>query len=124
MRFRRGATLDAGQVSDRRGMSTGTIGGVAGGGGVIGLVIVVLVMLMNGGGGNQFAIGGTEGGDLTAECRTGEDANQSQDCRVVGVVNSVQTYWDGTVQNYRDADTVLFAGQTSTGCGSPSGRCC
>jgi predicted metalloprotease len=118
MRFRRGATLDAGQVSDRRGMSTGAIGGVAGGGGVIGLVIVVLFALMNGGGGGPLSIGGTEGGNLTAECRTGEDANQSQDCRVVGVVNSVQKYWDGAVQNYRDADTVLFSGQTSTGCGS------
>jgi predicted metalloprotease len=120
MRFRRGATLDAGQVRDQRGFSPGAIGGVAGGGGIIGLVLVVLFALMNGGGGgNGFNMGGSSG-DLTNECRTGEDANQSQDCRVVGVVNSVQSYWSETVQGYRKAPTTLFSGQTSTGCGVAS----
>jgi predicted metalloprotease len=120
MRFRRGATLDAGQVRDQRGFSPGAIGGVAGGGGIIGLVLVVLFALMNGGGGgNGFNMGGSTG-DLTNECRTGEDANQSQDCRVVGVVNSVQSYWSEPVQGYRKAPTTLFSGQTSTGCGVAS----
>jgi predicted metalloprotease len=121
MRFRRGATLDTGQVRDQRGFSPGAIGGVAGGGGIIGLVLVVLFALMNGGGGSGLNLGSASSGsngDLANECRTGEDANQHQDCRVVGVVNSVQSYWGDTVQGYRKAPTTLFSGQTSTGCGT------
>ena len=59
-------------------------------------------------------------GDLAAECQTGVDANQSQDCRVVGVVNSVQEYWRDTVNGYREAPTTLFTGQVQTGCGYAS----
>jgi predicted metalloprotease len=121
MRFRRGARLDTGQVRDTRGTRFGPVGGIpglAGGGGIVGLIVVVLVMFLNsGGGGGGLAIGGQEGGDLAENCQTGEDANQRQDCRIVGVVNSVQQYWDGAVRNYRQADTQLFTQQVSTRCG-------
>ena len=33
------------------------------------------------------------------------------------MVNSVQEYWSGAVQGYAPAQTVLFDGQVSTGCG-------
>ncbi|MCA1692755.1 MAG: neutral zinc metallopeptidase [Actinobacteria bacterium] len=56
--------------------------------------------------------------DLSAECQTGEDANQRDDCRIVGVINSVQEYWSGTLPGYRRTNTVFFTGGTSTGCGS------
>jgi predicted metalloprotease len=36
----------------------------------------------------------------------------------VGVVNSVQSYWGGEVQGYREAPTRFFTGQTSSGCGA------
>ena len=38
----------------------------------------------------------------------------------MAVVNSVQEYWPQQVQGYRQADTVFFSGQVSTGCGAAS----
>jgi len=93
-----------------------------GGGGIIGLIVLVVSLLNGGGGGGipaelQF---GQEGSDLSAECRTGDDANQREDCRIVGVINSVQAHWTGTFNGYRPATTVFFSGSTSTGCGAAS----
>jgi predicted metalloprotease len=113
-------------------------GGVAIGGGGLGLVALVVWLLISllGGGGNglgqlapldQQTVG--QGGqpsqvgtpaDLSS-CRTGADANTRDDCRVVGVVNSVQKFWDGVFQRsnrqYTYVDTVFFSDQTQTGCG-------
>jgi predicted metalloprotease len=119
--------LDTGQVSDRRGMGGGLGGigmgrGVAyGGGGVAGLILVVVLLLANGlgGGGGSTSSSSFDGaGELSANCQTGADANQRTDCLVTGVVNSVQEYWAGAVQGYQPAQTVLFDGQVSTGCGA------
>jgi predicted metalloprotease len=128
MRFRPGARLDAGQVQDRRGMSGGRGLAVGGGAGTI-LVILVLALLgvdvpVGGGGSDPFSIGTGAGGSgqspagqLSASCKTGSDANQREDCRIVGVVNSVQAFWGDRVDGYREAPTVFFSGQTGTGCG-------
>ena len=55
------------------------------------------------------------------ECRTGQDANQRADCRIVGYVNSIQAFWadafGGSGQRYQPARTVLFSGATQAGCG-------
>src|SRR3954470_1558331 len=119
MRFRPGARLDAGQVQDRRGVGGR---GVAVGGGLGTLVVVVVLALMGvnvNGGSDPLAVGsGSDNQELSTSCRTGADANQSEDCRIVGVVNSVQDYWGGKVQGYREAPTRFFSGQTSTGCGA------
>jgi uncharacterized protein len=124
VRFRRGARLDAGQIQDRRGLQGGRGIAVGGGGGAI-LVVIVLALLgvdVNGGGADPLSLG-TEGpssapaGELSQTCRTGTDANQRDDCRIVGVVNSVQAYWGDRVRNYREAPTTFFSGQVSTGCG-------
>ena len=56
--------------------------------------------------------------ELSSECRTGSDANQREDCRIVGVVNCVQDYWSDHLDGYRQAPTRFFTGQTSTGCGT------
>jgi uncharacterized protein len=127
MRFRPGARLDAGQVQDRRGMSGGRGLAVGGGAGTI-LVVIVLMLLgvdVPGGGSDPFSLGtGTGGsssapaGQLSAACRTGSDANQREDCRIVGVVNSVQAYWGDQVRGYREAPTRFFSGATATGCGN------
>lgn len=122
MRFRRGASLDPSQVSDRRGMRAGPM--VAGGGGLVGLVFLVITLLTGGQEGlvgDPFSIG--EGGEeLAAECRTGEDANQREDCRIVGVINSVQDFWGKNLENYRPAQTVFFTQAVNTGCGTASSQ--
>jgi predicted metalloprotease len=132
VRFRRGARLDPGQVTDVRGRRVGR-GGLAVGGGGIGLgvlVIYLLVTLLSGGGGGlgqlapleeeQVGRGDTPG-EVLEECRTGEDANERQDCRIVGVVNSVQEFWNSVFsrsdRQYRYTDTVFFTGEWQTGCG-------
>jgi predicted metalloprotease len=126
MRFRTGQRLDTGQIQDRRGVRGG---GLAVGGGGAGLVVVLVLALLGvdipggSGGSDPFSIG-TPGGeqeapsDLSAECRTGADANQRDDCRIVAVVNSVQEYWDGAIQGYREAPTQFFTAATRTACGN------
>jgi uncharacterized protein len=131
MRFRRGARLDPGQVTDIRGRRLGG-GGLAVGGGGVGLgvlVVYLLISLLSGGEGlgqlspldNQAVGQGDTPSEVSQECRTGEDANERQDCRIVGVVNSVQAFWDDVFtrsgEQYPYQDTVFFTGQVQTGCG-------
>jgi hypothetical protein len=127
MKFRPGARLDTGQVQDRRGMGGGRGLAVGGGAGTI-IVVLVLALLgvnVTGGGGSDPVSLGTPGSsssgaprDLSTKCKTGSDANQREDCRIVGVVNSVQAYWSDQVKGYREAPTRFFTGQTDTGCGA------
>jgi hypothetical protein len=136
MRFRRGARLDPDQVTDVRGRRMGP-GGLAVGGGGIGvaaLVIYLLFALLSGGDSlgqlapldeRQVGAGDTPG-EVSDACRTGEDANRRQDCRIVAVVNSVQAFWDGVFQRsgkqYQYVDTVFFTDQIDTGCGFASSQ--
>jgi uncharacterized protein len=119
MRIRRGARLDPGQISDRRGMSGGAP--IAIGGGGVGLIIAIILLVLNGGlGGSSGDTAGDTAsttGDLS-KCQTGADAQQSEDCRIVAYVNSIQDYWSGAMPNYQPAKTVLFTNRTSTGCGA------
>ena len=115
MRFRSGARLDPSQVSDRR----GRFGPMAvGGGGLLGLVVLIVSLLSGGDGGPSGIALGEPNSDLSAECRTGADANQRSDCRIVGVVNSVQAFWTERLEGYSEARTVFFEQATNTGCGS------
>jgi uncharacterized protein len=125
VRFRRSARLDPSQISDRRGAAPLAIGG----GGVIGLIFLLMQMFAGGGGGGGG--GGAFGSldDVTSngvtsevaeECRTGADANERDDCRIVGVVNSVQAYWQERLPGYREATTTFFTGSVQTGCGGAS----
>jgi len=108
------------------------------GGGLGGLVILVLVVLLGGGMGGLTGGGGAGGFEsYTApaagsvdtagvtglpQCRTGEDANTDRQCGLVGVVNSVQAFWeqalpDQTGTAYQLANTNFFTGSVDTGCG-------
>src|ERR1041384_456132 len=122
MRFRKNARLDTSQIEDRRGAggSMGMPSGpIAVGGGGVGLVILVIYVLLQvvGGGTSSSALAPS---DLAQSCRSGNDANARQDCRIVGVVNSVQRYWSKTLPDYTPAKTVFFTGSTNTGCGGAS----
>jgi uncharacterized protein len=99
-------------------MSGGTP--IAVGGGVLGLIITVVLLLLSGG--SSDLSGGPQAGSSSdlAACKTGADVQQDPDCRIVAYVNSIQDYWSGAVPNYREADTVLFTGRTSTACGTAS----
>jgi predicted metalloprotease len=138
MRFRRGARLDPGQVTDVRGRRMGGAGGLAVGGGGIGLAVLViylLVSVLSGGGGGLGPLDQLQDervgqadtpSSINQDCKTGEDANRREDCRIVAVVNSVQKFWDGVFQNsnrqYQYVDTVFFTDQVQTGCGVASSQ--
>jgi predicted metalloprotease len=134
MQFNPNASLDPSQVEDRRGRGMGGAGIAVGGGG-IGLIVLVVAMLL---GVNPADIigsaspnaapygqvdGGRGGGStLAQECRTGADANEREDCRVLGYVNSIQQYWKDYFaqagQRYPPSRTVFFTGAVQSGCGT------
>jgi uncharacterized protein len=136
VRFRRGARLDPGQVTDVRGRGLPGGGLTLGGGGLgLGAIVVYLLFtLLSGGGGlgqlapleDQRVGRGDAPGEVSQECRTGQDANERQDCRIVGVVNSVQRFWDGVFERsgerYAYVDTVFFTDHVQTGCGLASSQ--
>jgi len=135
MRFNEGAQLDTSQVEDQRGRAGGlTRGGmgspivIGGGGG--GLLLAVLFIAMQLLGGPSITTttdtqapqaGEVAGSAVNQACRTGADANNRTDCRVVGIVNSVQQYWSSELPargvRYSEADTVFYTGVTRAGCG-------
>jgi predicted metalloprotease len=128
MTFDPNASLDPGQVTDRRGM--GGRGAAIGGGGAIGLVLLLAYTLL-GGNPNDLgpllepgAVTGPGSSQLATDCKTGQDANARDDCRILGYVNSVQGFWKdyfaSTNQTYKPVNLVLFSGATRSGCGTAS----
>ncbi len=131
MSFNNKSRLDTSQVQDRRGRSSGR--GVAVGGG-IGLVIFVVAMLLGvnpgdlsqllGGAAAEPQTTNSSYTDLSEQCKTGADANASQECAIVGYVNSFQAFWtDEFAQHgaqYTPSQTILFSGSTQAACGYAS----
>ena len=96
-------------------------GPIAVGGGGVGLVVLVayvLLQVLSGGGGAAGSV--QTPSDLSASCRTGADANAREDCRIVGVVNSVQQYWSQRAAELHARQDDLLHRLTSTGCGAAS----
>ncbi len=132
MPFNENKRLDPSQVQDRRGGSAGRTIAVGGGGLALILLLasmflgVDLTQLIN----PEALAPSTSDGyyeeatDLTAECQTGADANQRQDCRIVGFVNSIQAFWEAELPDYgidyQPSQTVLFSGSTQGACGFAS----
>ncbi len=149
MRFNPKARLNTGRVSDRGrggggggfgggGMRMPIPGGTAAGGGIGGVIIVILFLVLTqcvGGGGGGFPGGNTSGSGLDtgrfdgqdseryANCKTGEDANQSEDCARVAVENSLHVVWSETLPEqsgttFRAAEQLAtFTGGVQTACG-------
>ncbi|MCD9142330.1 KPN_02809 family neutral zinc metallopeptidase [Streptomyces albireticuli] len=128
MQFDDDADLDTSQVQDSRG-SRIPGGGATIGGGIVGLVALVLGLF--------FGIGPQELGlssgpaptatsstdaQVSQHCRTGRDANTREDCRIVAVVNSAQSFWSQEFARrsraYTPASTVFFTGRVNTACGA------
>jgi uncharacterized protein len=115
-------------------MSPGGVAVGGGGLGLAGLLIYIVISLLSGGGGlgqlgpleDQRVGQGDTPGQVSQECRTGADASQRQDCRIVAVVNSVQKFWNGVFEGsgsqYEYSDTVFFTDQVQTGCGFASSQ--
>jgi uncharacterized protein len=129
MRFRPNARLDPSQVEDVRGGRGGLPRLAVGGGGlgVVGVIVYLLFALLSTG--SSGPLSGLDGSTvaqqspgqaLGSECRTGKDANTREDCRIVGYVNSIQSYWSSALANYSVAKTVFFTGSTESGCGTAS----
>lgn len=139
MPFNDRSQLDPSQVEDRRGgRSVGR--GVAIGGGGLGLVILVAALLLGvispndllsmadqgssgSGSGSDMGSGDYSGSTTNlADCQTGADANNREDCRIVGYVNSIQSFWADELPRqgteYTNARTVLFTGSTDAACGT------
>lgn len=129
MPFNDQSRLDASQVEDRRG-GRGTTVAIGGG---LGLVVLVAALLL---GVDPTQLGGLVQPQVVSEqspgsavsldqqCQTGADANANEDCRIVGYVNSIQSFWKDEFArrgaSYSPAKLVLFSGSTQAACGYAS----
>jgi predicted metalloprotease len=140
MRFNPKARIDQSQIQTRSGGGGGgggmrlpMPGGGGGRGGQMGigtiLVIVLVVVLAQCMGvdimGGGAAPSGSGDQSTANECRTGEDANQSDACAIDLFTNSVQNYWKQaypaeTGADYQVVQTVRFEGSTDSQCGRAS----
>ncbi len=135
--FRDDAKLDTSQVEDLRGRRRVGKGGLAVGGGGIGLIVTLLIVFLGGnvtgGDGGLGELGNLAGqsagtpaasSDIVQECQTGADADEREDCRIVGYVNSIQAYWteafSGGGRAYELARTRFFTDSVQSGCGAAS----
>ena len=126
MRFNPKARVDQSQFEDRSGagmrlpIPSGTGGRVTLGSIVIAILVLVASQFLGGG----IGLGGDGSGtaDQTS-CQTGEQANTSDKCAVALFTESVQDYWsrafaEQTNGTYQPIRSVVFSGQTSSGCGT------
>ena len=121
MTFNDDANIRGGRVS-RRGRNA-AIG--AGGGGLLVIALLVIGPLLGVDLSPLAPLLGGEGGTVEetplAGCDTGEDANESIDCRMQGAATSLDIYWESQVQGYVAPALILFSGSVGTGCGNATG---
>ncbi len=142
MRFNPKSRLDSSQVQVRRGGGGGRAGrggglpipmGVGGRGGLGGVVLIILVYvvvqaLSGGGGGGSTGRSGVDASQVEGlDCRTGADANNSEQCALVADVNDIQAFWTQALPEQADTAytrslAVFFTGSTSTGCGGATAQ--
>ncbi|MDG4865556.1 zinc metallopeptidase [Streptomyces sp. T-3] len=129
MQFDDNANLDTSEVKDVRGSripgGRATIGG-----GLAGIIALFMGLFFGVGpenlgltsGNDEPAASSSSAAQVQQTCRTGQDANTKEDCRMVAVVNSVQDFWRAEFPRrqarYTDAQTVFFTSRVGTACGT------
>ncbi len=126
MTFNEGVRIDTSRTSTSGGGFGGGGGGrgIAVGGGLAGLVVLLLTVFLGGDPGSVLSQqpiqpqGGVEapGFDLD-QCRTGKDANEKVECRMVATGNSLDGVWSQLMKGYTPPHMRLFKGVVNTGCG-------
>ena len=115
-------------------------GGTKAGGGIGGVLVIVLFLVLTqcvggGTGGiqlpdtglNTSRMAGTDTGRY-ANCKTGADAQESEDCARVAVENSLTNYWSEALPAQSDTafrpeqSVQTFTGATGTGCGNATSQ--
>jgi predicted metalloprotease len=122
MTFSEGMQIDTSTTSSSGG-GRGPGRGIAVGGGVGGLLILVVALFLGVDPSSvmpqqQYGTEGVEtpGFDLS-QCKTGADANEIVQCRVVATGNSVDAIFGQLVQGYQRPRMEIFTGQVDTACG-------
>ena len=125
MEFNENAQLDPSQVQPSSGGGRGTgiaVGGVGG--------ILVLILSLFFGFNPSDLLGATTGSqnpqaptsNAYAQCRTGADLKNDQNCRWVAYVNTIQSYWATQINGYEQIAMKPFSGQVQTACGTASSQ--
>ena len=128
MTFNEGMRIDTSTTSSSGGGGGGGRG-LAVGGGIGGLLIVVVALFLGVDPGTVLPQQGTgqydpqgadaQGFDLS-QCKTGKDANDIVQCRVVATGNSVDGVWSQLMPDYIRPKIRLFSDSVQTACGPAS----
>jgi len=128
MTFNEGMRIDTSTTSSSGGGGGGGRG-LAVGGGIGGLLIVVVALFLGVDPGTVLPQQGTgqydpqgadaQGFDLS-QCKTGKDANDIVQCRVVATGNSVDGVWSQLMPDYTRPKIRLFSDSVQTACGPAS----
>ena len=115
----------SGNTTRRRGRGAAIGGGI--GVGVIGILALLLgpVLGVDLSGLVGIGSGAPSGGSASSEgtlieCKTGEDANANDDCRMAGAEVVLNDYWADHVDGYVAPTMTVVEGQTPTQCGTAS----
>jgi predicted metalloprotease len=118
VKYNEGAQLDPSQMGGGRG-SGGKIA-IGGGAGLIVLLLALFFGINPGdvlGGAPQAQPEQSGAATPFAQCTRGSDINANRDCRFVAYTNSIQDYWNDTVQGYQVIKVETFSGSINTACG-------
>lgn len=133
MSFNDNAQLDTSSIGTGGGGGSGR-GGLVVGGGIGGLILAIIMMLL---GINPGDVGGSttpadtnaqsaQSNQIKEQCKTGADANKYVECRIVGTVNSAESFWSQELpkfgKQFREPGTIIYNGATQSACGTASNQ--
>lgn len=127
MSFNEGVRIDPGRASGGGG------GGLAIGGGAGGVLALILALVFGVnpadlmGGGTGAAAPQQGGAEQFAHCRTGADANEHVDCRIIATAESLDAVWEEQLPAaagvpYEPPGLTIFEQSVATGCGTATSQ--